>query len=175
MTAKCQACLNNIGVIQNTKGTKDEPIGVCQNCSSLTCGHHGLREKSNARFICGECVRSLLAVSSGTTAGAGQTTLNKLATAYHLPEPISAGPPYTSLADFRENWTGFNDEFYREVERYSINFSALEGWGVYLYDRDRSHVATQMLVAAILIGRYLEMPPDPALMAAEEALQEPRY
>lgn len=177
MSAKCQACQKNIGSIQNYIGNLNEPLGVCANCSSLTCGHHGLRDtnRKKAQFVCAECVQIAMVASTVQIAGADPDVSQLVLAAYHLGVPERDQPPYASLEDFKESWRGFKEEFYEKVEDVYSDFSRSgERTPFYIDDEDRGREAGRLLVAAVLIGNYLEFPRDetPAyLLEVDRALR----
>jgi len=80
VAGRCQACRVGVPLIRTQVGKADEPMGVCANCSSLTCGHHGYRAPK-PEFLCIQCDVALQAGSAGW---------NKwLASGSH----VAAGPP----------------------------------------------------------------------------------
>lgn len=62
----CWLHLHGIGMINSPIGMPEDPVGVCKDCSSLTCGWHGVRtsKAKSAKFVCALCDETAL-VSSG--------------------------------------------------------------------------------------------------------------
>jgi hypothetical protein len=58
MPADCLACELSEPFLaeENQVGANGNPIGCCINCHSLMCGHHGRRDKEDAKFLCVICV-----------------------------------------------------------------------------------------------------------------------
>jgi hypothetical protein len=62
--SRCQACRVGVPLIGTRVGNADDPFGVCVNCGSMTCGHHGYRTPK-PRLLCIQCDVSLQAGSAG--------------------------------------------------------------------------------------------------------------
>jgi hypothetical protein len=60
----CLLCRYSIPAIKTRIGTVDVPIGLCQNCNSLSCGSHGERT-AIAKFMCILCDTNLKHSSAG--------------------------------------------------------------------------------------------------------------
>jgi hypothetical protein len=60
----CLLCRYVIPAIKTSIGTIDVPVGLCQKCSSLSCGSHGERTGAPA-FLCILCDTNLQASSAG--------------------------------------------------------------------------------------------------------------
>jgi hypothetical protein len=60
----CLFCRYKIPAIKTPIGTVDVPIGLCQNCNSLSCGSHGERT-ATAKFMCILCDANLKLSSAG--------------------------------------------------------------------------------------------------------------
>jgi hypothetical protein len=77
MSAACLLCRYKIPAIKTQIGTVDVPVGLCQKCSSLSCGSHGERTGTPA-FLCILCDSSLQASSAGWNAFVNRGGLDKL-------------------------------------------------------------------------------------------------
>ncbi|MFE0654465.1 hypothetical protein ACFVZH_38640, partial [Streptomyces sp. NPDC059534] len=64
MVASCQSCQIKVPLIGTPTGAANEPMGVCGNCFTMTCGHHGHRDPS-PRYVCIQCDVVLQASSAG--------------------------------------------------------------------------------------------------------------
>ncbi|MFC9836661.1 hypothetical protein ACFVKB_22995 [Rhodococcus sp. NPDC127530] len=91
-------------MISPTAGKTREPIGACKKCGSLTCGHHGVRNKQ-AEFLCIECDTAL----QGSSAGWNAWRLNQgdpSELAYQLrrlfPSEVDGLPPASIVRSFDE-------------------------------------------------------------------------
>jgi hypothetical protein len=62
VSAACLLCRYKVAPIATQIGTVDVPVGLCQKCSSLSCGSHGERSTAPA-FLCILCDASLKAAS----------------------------------------------------------------------------------------------------------------
>jgi hypothetical protein len=64
MAASCLLCRYKILPIASPIGVVDDPVGLCEKCSSLSCGHHGERTSAPA-FLCILCDIALQKASAG--------------------------------------------------------------------------------------------------------------
>lgn len=88
-------------------GGLDEPLGCCENCGVLACGHHGHRDPAVPAFECALCVPVKLGASAGSVAlrgGAGGPQAGvavELLRLYHLGcppvEPFGPSPEARGL------------------------------------------------------------------------------
>ena len=123
MAARCQACEAGIGVLPHGTGTKGNPFGVCSNCDSMTCGHHGHRDAHVPEFMCVECDPKLLAASAAVVAGGtvvtqkqGGTDLQTMLGGYRkhaLPEDVWV---VRSPSEFLQRRPGYDRGLLAEVE-----------------------------------------------------------
>jgi hypothetical protein len=73
----CLLCRYKIPAIKTPIGTVDVPVGLCENCNSLSCGSHGERSGAPA-FLCILCDVNLQAWSVGWAAFVARGGLSQL-------------------------------------------------------------------------------------------------
>lgn len=92
MSATCLLHLYKIPLLDSPTGPPGSPIGLCQNCGSLTCGWHGVRT-SSATFLCILCDNLVNFSSAGWGAWLSAAGLSTLPTGKGATSGASGGPP----------------------------------------------------------------------------------
>jgi len=152
--AACQACAAKISALPKPSGNINEPLGTCQNCHSLTCGHHGHRDPNVPEFMCVECDPNLLAASAVLKTTADDFTRSVLA-GYHLASLPSDIWRVKDLADFLRRRPGYGEEFFVGISRVDRYLSPTRLAGLF---QDVPATNVELLGAAVLILRRLELP-----------------
>jgi hypothetical protein len=161
--AACEACVVNIGTLQNPVGTLGDPFGACNNCSSFCCGHHGTRDKNVPEMICVECDDDVvLASAAAQTVGVGsappdEPTLNQM---LHGSRRFWQPPAYwafSSVNDFIQRRPGYGSNIVEEAIQTASRLGSLEELGIH---RPLSKDSKEMIVLAVLITVFLNIPDE---------------
>lgn len=159
--AACEACVVNIGTLQNPEGTAGDPFGACKNCSSFCCGYHGTRDPHVPQMICVECDPSLL-LASGAAQTVGidpvppdEPTLSEMLRGFRgFGEPPTDWA-FTSVNDFMQRRPGYGSSVVEEAIQTAGSLGSLRELGIL---RPLSKESKEMVVLAVLITILLKIP-----------------
>lgn len=161
----CLFHLYGIAMVDSPIGKPEDPVGLCKECSSLSCGWHGVRT-SKAVFLCVLCDESGL-MSSGVgkwlkdvgvqmlPGNGGGAPAGVDAGAYHLALALGslfstpAGTPSRLVVATLEQWLA-------ERPDYQVTLAELANWADWAVD---------------LINTFLGVGPEPVSVGAVEAGQ----
>ena len=161
-SADCLCCVNNIGKLRNPRGSPHEPLGSCQNCHSLACGHHGHRDPNVPEFICVECDPSLLAASAATITASTPDTeeaLSLMRSGYRL----HVLPPdrwlIRNIADLARRRPGYDLDFAAEISsvRQRVSWERVQS-PLRNALRALDPEARNLIIAGLVIIYSLELP-----------------
>jgi hypothetical protein len=92
VSATCLLHMYKVPLLDSPTGLPGSPIGLCQNCGSLTCGWHGVRT-SSATFTCILCDNLANFSSAGWEAWLSADGLSTLPTGKGVASGARGGPP----------------------------------------------------------------------------------
>lgn len=149
----CHACVLKVAYLSNPLGSSNEPLGVCKNCFSLCCGHHGHRDPNVPEYVCVECDPAILQASAAALAIPGRTdilTLQEMKDRYYRSFQGDETWVFKSINDFANRRPGYRDDIFTEAQAMRFPWNQLPQ-DLSLAIQQIPEEGRELLLAALLI------------------------